>query len=37
MQVACDGLLDAGILVGDKQELLDKDIVAAFFPHGSMS
>ncbi|CDH56841.1 xaa-pro aminopeptidase [Lichtheimia corymbifera JMRC:FSU:9682] len=34
LQVACDGLLKAGILVGDKQTLLEKDVVAAFFPHG---
>ncbi|KAI9312284.1 peptidase M24, structural domain-containing protein [Dichotomocladium elegans] len=34
MQIACDGLLKIGILVGDRQELLDKDVVAAFFPHG---
>ncbi|KAI8148702.1 peptidase M24, structural domain-containing protein [Fennellomyces sp. T-0311] len=34
LEVAAQGLIDAGILVGEKQELLDKDVVAAFFPHG---
>ncbi|KAI9479487.1 peptidase M24, structural domain-containing protein [Zychaea mexicana] len=34
LEVACEGLVKAGILIGDKQELLDKDVVAAFFPHG---
>ncbi|KAG0163688.1 hypothetical protein DFQ28_011363 [Apophysomyces sp. BC1034] len=34
IEVACDGLVKAGILVGDKQELLDNDVVAGFFPHG---
>lgn len=35
METGCDGLLKAGILVGDKQEILDKSVMAAFFPHGS--
>lgn len=35
LNVACEGLLKIGILNGDKQELLDKGVVAAFFPHGS--
>ncbi|ORY95773.1 peptidase M24, structural domain-containing protein [Syncephalastrum racemosum] len=34
LQVAADGLLKLGILKGDKQELLDNGVVAAFFPHG---
>ncbi|KAL1927765.1 hypothetical protein VTP01DRAFT_3586 [Rhizomucor pusillus] len=34
LNVACEGLLKIGILNGDKQELLDKGVVAAFFPHG---
>ncbi|CAO3679030.1 unnamed protein product [Rhizopus stolonifer] len=34
MDVACDGLMKAGILVGDKQEIVDNHVVAAFFPHG---
>ncbi|CAO3626203.1 unnamed protein product [Cunninghamella echinulata] len=34
METGCDGLLKAGILVGDKQEILDKSVMAAFFPHG---
>ncbi|KAI8086706.1 peptidase M24, structural domain-containing protein [Halteromyces radiatus] len=33
-EVGCDGLLKTGILVGDKQEILDKSVMAAFFPHG---
>ncbi|CAO3587339.1 unnamed protein product [Absidia cylindrospora] len=33
-EVGCDGLLKAGILVGDKKEILDKSVMAAFFPHG---
>ncbi|KAI8885163.1 hypothetical protein K501DRAFT_246563 [Backusella circina FSU 941] len=32
--VACDGLLKAGILVGDKAEIMANYVVAAFFPHG---
>ena len=35
LEVAAEGLIKTGILVGEKQELLDKDVVAAFFPHGS--
>lgn len=34
MEVACDGLMEAGILVGDKQEIMQHHVVAAFFPHG---
>ncbi|ORX43189.1 hypothetical protein DM01DRAFT_1313128 [Hesseltinella vesiculosa] len=34
MEIGCDGLIEAGILVGDRQELLDKDVMAAFYPHG---
>ncbi|ORE01438.1 hypothetical protein BCV72DRAFT_339415 [Rhizopus microsporus var. microsporus] len=34
MDVACDGLLKAGILVGDKEEIMKHHVVAAFFPHG---
>lgn len=34
MDVACDGLMKAGILVGDKQEIVNNHVVAAFFPHG---
>ncbi|KAG2216266.1 hypothetical protein INT45_006067 [Circinella minor] len=34
LEVAAEGLIKTGILVGEKQELLDKDVVAAFFPHG---
>ncbi|KAF7728038.1 hypothetical protein EC973_006674 [Apophysomyces ossiformis] len=34
METACDGLYKAGILIGDKQEILDSDVVAGFFPHG---
>lgn len=37
LQVAADGLLKLGILKGDKQELLDNGVVAAFFPHGGKS
>ncbi|KAI7901048.1 peptidase M24, structural domain-containing protein, partial [Cokeromyces recurvatus] len=33
-KVACDGLLECGILVGDKEEILANHVVAAFFPHG---
>ncbi|KAI8333547.1 peptidase M24, structural domain-containing protein [Chlamydoabsidia padenii] len=33
-EVGCDGLLKAGILVGDKKEILEKSVMAAFFPHG---
>ncbi|KAI8372777.1 peptidase M24, structural domain-containing protein [Radiomyces spectabilis] len=33
-EVACDGLLKAGILVGSKQDILANHVVAAFFPHG---
>ncbi|KAI7865149.1 peptidase M24, structural domain-containing protein [Spinellus fusiger] len=34
VEVACQGLVDIGILVGDQQEIMDKDVVAAFYPHG---
>ncbi|KAI9276796.1 peptidase M24, structural domain-containing protein [Phascolomyces articulosus] len=34
LEVAAEGLIKTGIIVGEKQELLDKDVVAAFFPHG---
>ncbi|KAL0094609.1 peptidase M24, structural domain-containing protein [Phycomyces blakesleeanus] len=34
VEVACQGLLDLGILQGEKQEVLDSDVVAAFYPHG---
>ncbi|KAI8981980.1 peptidase M24, structural domain-containing protein [Mycotypha africana] len=34
MRVAVDGLLECGILMGDKQEILDNYVGAAFFPHG---
>ncbi|KAI9012547.1 peptidase M24, structural domain-containing protein [Phycomyces nitens] len=34
VEVACQGLLDLGILQGEKQQVLDSDVVAAFFPHG---
>ncbi|KAI8061598.1 peptidase M24, structural domain-containing protein [Gongronella butleri] len=37
LEIGCDGLIKAGILIGDRQELLDKDVMAAFFPHGSKS
>lgn len=33
-RVAIDGLLDLGILRGSKDELFDKRISVAFFPHG---
>lgn len=35
MDVATDGLLACGILVGDKKEILENHVTAAFFPHGS--
>lgn len=34
MDVATDGLLACGILVGDKKEILANHVTAAFFPHG---
>ncbi|KAG1052422.1 hypothetical protein G6F43_005440 [Rhizopus delemar] len=34
MDVACEGLMKAGILVGDKQAIMQHHVVAAFFPHG---
>lgn len=35
IDVATDGLLACGILVGDKKEILANYVTAAFFPHGS--
>ncbi|GAA5815658.1 hypothetical protein MFLAVUS_009171 [Mucor flavus] len=34
VDVATDGLLACGILVGDKKEILANYVTAAFFPHG---
>ncbi|CAO3642318.1 unnamed protein product [Mucor hiemalis] len=34
VDVATDGLLACGILVGDKKEILANHVTAAFFPHG---
>jgi hypothetical protein len=33
-RVICQGLLDAGIIVGPMDELLKNHIPALFFPHG---
>ena len=33
-KVAIKGLLKAGVLKGDEQEIFDKRVSVAFFPHG---
>lgn len=33
-KIAIDGLLDLGVLKGDKDEILEAQTSAAFFPHG---
>ena len=33
-KIAIDGLLDLGVLEGDKDEILEAQTSAAFFPHG---
>jgi Xaa-Pro dipeptidase len=33
-RIICQGLMNAGILVGSEEELLKHHIPAVFFPHG---